>query len=321
MRGHGGYSFLVEEIAALEGAGMQKDICHAAFDLGSNTARGILGRPGADGTVRVLAEDQRMTALGRGLGDAKAFDPAALDETVRFVAETLERWDGPAHAHAVATAAARSASNRDELLTRLIDEAGVQAQVIDAHEEARLAWLGAFAADPPITAARPALVDIGGRSVEAMTEEAGQLAAISRSLGARSFAESLPDSDLPWELYVALHFPVLTVALRDAIETVSGADVVVVTGGTAQAAARLLGKRSLESSEICDLLFDLGRLSQEELRARMSFDPDRAEIICPGLGILHVFATASPGRRIIVSDGGVREGLLLDRTGASRLEW
>ncbi|MFO8080568.1 MAG: hypothetical protein R6V07_09695 [Armatimonadota bacterium] len=300
---------------------MKKDTCHAAFDIGSNTARGILGRPGDDGVVRVLAADQAVTALGRGLGEGRAFDRHALDSTVRFVAGTLERWDRPAHAHAVATEAARSAGNPDELRTRLFAEAGVSVQIIDPQEEARLAWLGAFAVDPPIRAERPALVDIGGRSVEAMVERGGELAAISRSLGARSFAEALPESDLPWEMQVTLHFPAVAVALRDAVDTVADADVVVATGGTAQAAARLLGKRSIEAGEICDLLFDLGRLSLEERRARMSFDPDRAEIICPGLGILHVFAVAAPGRQITVSTGGVREGLLLDRTGGARLQW
>ncbi|MFP4249437.1 MAG: hypothetical protein ACLFU7_07245 [Armatimonadota bacterium] len=300
---------------------MEKDSAHAAFDIGSNTARGILGRPGGDGVVRVLAADQRVTALGRGLGEGRAFDRHALNSTIGFVAETLERWGRPPRAHAVATAAGRSAGNPDELRTRLLAEAGVAVQIIEPQEEARLAWLGAFAVEPPIRAERPALVDIGGRSVEAMVERGGELAAISRPLGARSFAEALPDSNLPWEMQVALHFPMMAATLRDAVDAVADADVVVATGGTAQAAARLLGKRSIESSEICDLLFDLGRLSFEERRERMWFDPDRAEIICPGLGILHVFAEGAPDSRIIVSDGGVREGLLLDRTGGARLRW
>ncbi|MFW5868206.1 MAG: Ppx/GppA phosphatase family protein, partial [Armatimonadota bacterium] len=295
--------------------------CHAAFDLGSNTARGILGRPDEDGVVRVLAADQRMTALGRGLEAGGGFERDALDETVQFVADTLQRWGSPGQVSAVATEAARFASNTDELLAALLSEAGVQAEVIEPREEARLAWLGAFAVDPPITAAHPALVDIGGRSVEAMTLEDGGLAAISRPLGARSFAESLPDSDLPWELYVVLHFPLIPVVLRDAIERVSGADVVVCTGGTAQAAARLLEKRAVSADEISGLLLELGKLPLEERRARMSFDPERAEIICAGLGILGAFAAAAPGDEIIVSDGGVREGLLLDRTGAERLKW
>ncbi|MFW6438218.1 MAG: hypothetical protein ACOCZ7_04310, partial [Armatimonadota bacterium] len=85
--------------------------------------------------------------------------------------------------------------------------------------------------------------------------------------------------------------------------------------------ARLLGKRIISSEEIVDLLFDLGPLSLAERRGRMAFDPDRAEIICPGLGILHLFAAGSAGRQITVSDGGVREGLLLDRTGSTRLQW
>ena len=51
----------------------------------------------------------------------------------------------------------------------------------------------------------------------------------------------------------------------------------------------------------------------------MPFDPERAEIICGGLAILSVLSLAAAGNRLFLSDGGVREGLLLERTAAPRL--
>lgn len=293
----------------------------ATFDIGSNTARGLLAEASGPGALRVLDADQRMTALGRGLSGANAFDPEALDDTVRFVADTLQRWERPGEVHAVATAAARTATNGPELIARLRDDAGVQVRIIDGEEEARLAWLGALSADPHLAAKRPAVVDIGGRSTEVVTEADGRLDAISRPPGARSLTESLVESSLPWELRHLQHLSTAEILLLDSTRKGSGAGSVVCIGGTAQSAARLLGKARITEQEIADLALDLVQLSPEERRERMAFDPERAEIIYGGLVILELFARVAPDRTIVISEGGVREGLLLDRTGAQRLEW
>ncbi|MBD3292659.1 MAG: hypothetical protein GF393_07015 [Armatimonadia bacterium] len=293
----------------------------AAYDIGSNTTRGLLAVPTEDGAMRVLAADQRMTALGRGLSGENAFDPEALDATVRFLSDTLKRWERPEDVHAVATAAARAATNGPDLIARLRDEAGVEARIIDGEEEARLAWLGALSEDPHLAANRPAVVDIVGRSTEVVAEEDGRLDAISRPPGARSLTEGIVESDLPWDMRHRQHLSTAEILLPDSMRKAAEAGSVICIGGTAQSAARLLGGTRITEQEIADLALYLAQLSPQERRERMAFDPERAEIIYGGLVILELFARCAPDQTVTISEGGVREGLLLDRTGARRLEW
>ncbi|MGI5819942.1 MAG: Ppx/GppA phosphatase family protein [Armatimonadota bacterium] len=292
----------------------------AAFDLGSSTTRGILAVPRDGHSLQVIALEQRMTALGRGMTESAALDPEGLDATVRFVAETLDRWQRPPQVHAVATAAARDALNAPELLARLVDEAGVHAEIIDGRQEARLAWLGALSTAPELAQHNPAVVDIGGRSTEVVLEEDGALRAISRPIGARSFTEE--SERIGGDVLInGTGFEIAREALADAIKRATQRDTVVCIGGTAEAVAYLTGRHEVSAAQIADLNRELHALPLERRREVMEFDPERAEIICAGLVILEAFARAARGEVVIISEGGVREGLLLDRTGATRLEW
>ena len=292
----------------------------AAFDLGSTTTRGILAEPRDSAVLRVLASGRETTSLGRGMTESRSFDPEGLDATVRFVVQTLERWGRPGQVHAVATAAARDAANAPELLRRLRDEAGVRAEVIDGTVEASLAWRGALSVDPHLAEHDPAVVDIGGRSTEVVLEEDGALHAVSRPLGARSFTEESERIGRD-ALIDGTGLDIARETLADAIRRAVQRDTVVCIGGTAEAVAHLTGRHRTSAAEIVDLNRELHALSLERRRELMEFDPERAEIICAGLVILEAFARATRGHVVTLSEGGVREGLLLDRTGAKELVW
>ncbi len=293
----------------------------AAFDIGSNTIRGILAQPRGDGVLRVLAADQRMTALGRGLSGTGRLDPDGLTATVDFAAETMDAWGCPERVFAVATEAARAARNAEELLDRLRDDAGVEAEIISGEHEARLAWLGALSADPELLEYNPAVVDIGGRSTEVVVELDGELRCASYSVGARSMTEEALNTGMRDFAEQVIAQRVLRRDVGAGIATAGRSGMVVCIGGTAQAAARLAGKRRLTAHDVAEMYTELTALSPEQCRARMDFDPERAEIIRGGLLILAGFARFAPDRALTVSEGGVREGLLLDRTGATGLEW
>ena len=70
-------------------------------------------------------------------------------------------------------------------------------------------------------------------------------------------------------------------------------------------------------SQLQKLRRELCKLRLRERRRAMPFDPPRAEIICAGMIVLEVLAEHAPGRRLHISPGGVREGLLMTRTGAT----
>ena len=64
----------------------------------------------------------------------------------------------------MATSAVREAKNRDEIVRRVREEAGLRLEVISGMEEARLITLGVLWGKPP--SARSLCIDIGGGSTE-----------------------------------------------------------------------------------------------------------------------------------------------------------
>ena len=87
----------------------------AAFDIGSNTVRGIAAHVPPSGRLAPFRRAFRTTALGRRLATTGRLDRAAIESTADFV-ESFVRGCGPFdEVWAVATAAARDATDTADL--------------------------------------------------------------------------------------------------------------------------------------------------------------------------------------------------------------
>ena len=138
-----------------------------AIDAGSNAIRVVIAELGASELIRIEAE-RVAVRLGHGAFTRGELDDATIDQAVAAFVHFRQRFDhhGVTMYRAVATSAVRNASNRDVLLHRLYHEAGIELEVIEGEEEARLVrkavvnTLGA-AGTPP-----RAILDLGGGSLE-----------------------------------------------------------------------------------------------------------------------------------------------------------
>jgi exopolyphosphatase/guanosine-5'-triphosphate,3'-diphosphate pyrophosphatase len=140
---------------------------------------------------------------------------------------------------------------------------------------------------------------------------------VSLPIGARALTEACLRSEPPSRGEITAARQAARAALNAGEDLLREADLIVATGGTAFSAALLAGNRwDLSASALCRLRRRLCRLSLADRRRVLAFEPDRAEVICGGLIALEVLAEQASGRRLLVSPGGLREGLLLDRTGA-----
>jgi exopolyphosphatase/pppGpp-phosphohydrolase len=66
-----------------------------------------------------------------------------------------------------------------------------------------------------------------------------------------------------------------------------------------------------------ELVGEMSAAALVDRRKMMPFDPARAAIVVGGLVILEAVAAEAPGQRVTVSRGGLREGVLLERAGAT----
>ncbi|HEU4734168.1 MAG TPA: Ppx/GppA phosphatase family protein [Kofleriaceae bacterium] len=296
-----------------------------AIDAGSNAIRMVVAELGPSELVRIEAE-RVPVRLGHGAFTRGDLDDEVIDQAVAAFVHFRERFDhhGVSIYRAVGTSAVRNASNRDVLLHRLYHEAGIELEVIDGDEEARLvrkavvhALVQALgpAAPPP-----RAILDLGGGSLEVNLRHGANGAswrAYSLPVGTVRLLETfgldgaIADAEAGMvRRYTAtlMH----TIALGP-----SGTGVAAATGGNAEALAKIVGDGhpvtpGFELAALEKTLPSIVGASVEERMERFGVKRDRAEVL--GIAAL-VFATVARQLGIVrlVSPGvGIREAVLLE---------
>lgn len=237
---------------------------------------------------------------------------------------------------AVGTSALREAKNREGFLDRARREAGVSVRVISGDDEARLTLLGVRAALGS-RLDRMLMLDIGGGSTELLLAHGqGIRAAVSTDLGVVKLSEAYVKSDPPSAEELE--------AIRDVVSARMAllrtrdfhghpqAEILVGTAGTVTTLAaidlsldpydpdRVTGHH-LSRRRVADLLGELARLPLQERRGVRGLEPGRADVIVAGaivcLGVMDGLGFAD----LTVSDGGLREGILLDLLSSSQDSW
>src|SRR3954466_7693273 len=136
-----------------------------AIDTGSNAIRVVIAELTPTELVRIEAE-RVPVRLGHLAFTRGELDPKTVDQAVAAFVHFRERFDhhGVTMYRAVATSAVRDAGNRDVLLHRLYHEAGIELEVIEGDEEARLVRKAVVSALGP-NAQPLAILDLGGGSL------------------------------------------------------------------------------------------------------------------------------------------------------------
>jgi exopolyphosphatase/guanosine-5'-triphosphate,3'-diphosphate pyrophosphatase len=296
-----------------------------AIDVGSNTVRSVVVEVPVGGPHRVIDDERAMTKLGRGLETTGMLDPEAVEESVSALKTMIKigRNLGANEVHAIATEAVRRASNGQELLDRLREEAGLEVEVVSEEEEGRLVWLSAasMAKDMPFAV----VLDIGGGSVEVIQAVRGEPASIvSLPIGARFMTERFVTGDpVADKSFKALKRHIRR-SLRGAVTPLEpGVPSIIGSGGTVSAIAAMVGglrgKRyeSLQGVEIsrADVMQLLGILSHSTAEQRLAMpgaSADRSDIILAGTLVLAEVMKLFGASKVLVNARGIREGIVLD---------
>ncbi|HSE03640.1 MAG TPA: Ppx/GppA phosphatase family protein [Methylomirabilota bacterium] len=312
-------------------AGAGRSARLATVDLGTNTVR-LLVVEAVEGTWRPLHQAQRVTRLGEGQAAAGRLLPEPMRRTAAAVAEFAQaaRGLGAARVRIVATSAVREATNRGEFVARLEAEAGEPVEVVSGEDEARLTLRG-VASELPGLGEAFVLFDIGGGSTELVRARAARaVAAVSLRLGVVPLAEEWGDAGpVRWDRFARMREAIdrrLAAEVPEAI-TAAGAGQLVGTAGTvttlaaldldlpAYDAARVHGHR-LERAAVERQLARLGALSVAERGRLPCLEPGRADLIIPGIAICLAVMARLGREEVLVSDRGLREGILCELLGA-----
>ena len=148
----------------------------AALDLGSNSFHLLVADVHLDGTFTAVAREKEMLRLGDDVARHGRIPAATADRAVAAVRRLRQLADalGAREVIAKATSAIRTAANGSELVDRIEAETGIEVEVINGTEEARLVF-AAIRASVVLEPAPALCVDVGGGSVELMIGDASGL--------------------------------------------------------------------------------------------------------------------------------------------------
>jgi len=297
----------------------------ATVDLGTNTVRVLVVEVQGD-RWSSLHEAQRVTRLGQGQAAAGKLLPEPMRRTAEAVAAfaASARALGAKEIHVVATSAVREAANREEFAALVRAVAALEVEVVSGEEEARLTLLAVSAALPDLGGSF-ILFDIGGGSTEFVAAADGRArAAVSARLGVVALAERFMDGDpAPPERLRLMRRAVesrLESELPPAI-TSAGRTALVGTAGTVTTLAALdLGLERYDGDRVHGhiltrpaveaLLERLAALRLEERALLPCLEPGRADVVIPGTVICLCVMEMLGRESIVVSDRGLREGIL-----------
>lgn len=306
----------------------------AGIDIGTLTCRLLIAAVEAPGrgsggplSLKELYSDRRVLRLGEGLDRTGRLQPAAMDRVIA----TLKEWRqvvaarGAQGVTVVATSAVREAANRDDFLDRLRRETDWSVEVISGEEEARRTLLG-IRSGLPQGVERILGLDIGGGSTEFIFHAPGQpLVARSFEVGVVRLAERLFIQDPPAAGEVkAAEALIREVADRaaEAVGDLAGATFVGTAGtvttlaAMAQGLAEYLPARvhnyRLELSTIRALEARILGCSKAQRRSLVGLEPGREDVIVAGTLILRTSMERLGFQTCLVSDLGLREGVVLD---------
>ncbi|HMF39368.1 MAG TPA: Ppx/GppA family phosphatase [Polyangia bacterium] len=303
----------------------------ATIDIGTNTTL-LLVASVVGPKVEVLAERAEITRLGRGIGSAGtagALAPEAIDRTLAVLRDyaAVARRHG-ARVAAVGTEALRRAANASAFLVPAAEILGGDVEVIDGQREAALTFRAVLASFANIAADELVVVDIGGGSTEIVLARGGQIGfRVSLPLGSVRLTEAHVRHDPP--------APAERAAIEAAIDAAIGpvpfprtpVPLVGVAGTVTSLAAMALELASYDPARVhgyrlsrADLgrqVARLGGATQAERERMVGLDPRRADVIFAGALILDRIAAAAGIADVLVSDHGIRWGLLHELAEAS----
>jgi exopolyphosphatase/guanosine-5'-triphosphate,3'-diphosphate pyrophosphatase len=287
----------------------------ACIDIGSNTTR-VLVADVVDGRLREVVQQRAFTRIGNGLKGGE-IPREKIAEVARVVAEqrAVVAQLGCVALRVVATAAIRNADNAAEFTDTLRSAGGVDVEVLDGAEEARLAFAGATRTLGEPLAGSIGVVDVGGGSTELAigTLAGGATWSESFRVGSGLLTDHYRRADPPSA--AELH------AMREYAHGVfEGLDLppvgsAVAVGGSAASLRRLVGA-TLDSDSLQRAMQVLAAEPAEAVARRFSIDRERVLLMPAGLTVLDA-AGAAFGRPLTIGRGGLREGVVFELAGSS----
>lgn len=303
----------------------------AVADVGTNSSHLLIAEalPGQAAGFHVIDALKDRTRLGECLNERGELTPEGEDRLASALTRfrELAAGAGVADVRVYATSALREAPNGAEVAERVRARTGLYPAVISGQREGELTYLGVMQAVE--LGEDNVLLDLGGGSLEFVRgDRTGPHDVLSLPLGAIRMTRAFPEKSVGGKSgarataeAVAAHVGESLHPERERFAARPGTRF-FLSSGTAEAAAEAIAQARgdlgngvngtrLTLDELGDLLNQMTRLRPQQ-RARVPGMERRADTILAALSVLHAALELLGASEVVVSEGALREGMLVE---------
>ena len=298
----------------------------AFIDIGTNTILCLIAELKNDGSFDVLDDLAEITRLGQGVHQTGRISPEGEERSLKVLQRYLERCKrlNVEEIIAVGTSALRDARNSAEVRARFKEQLGLDVRVISGDEEAVYSFL-AVQKGLPLNRRELLVVDVGGGSTEFIRgNAAGVVEAISINVGSVRLTEQFLHSDpVQTEECEKMVVAIEKELTRLPNQWLKDSSILTLVG----IAGTFTTLSAVEKKLVCYTHGEVhgSRLTLIEVRRQVALfqgktiterkaipglEPKRADVILAGACLIERIMTLFHSERVIVSDQGVRYGLL-----------
>ena len=298
----------------------------AFIDIGTNTILCLIAELKNDGSFDVLDDLAEITRLGQGVHQTGRISPEGEERSLKVLQRYLERCKrlNVEEIIAVGTSALRDARNSAEVRARFKEQLGLDVRVISGDEEAAYSFL-AVQKGLPLNRRELLVVNVGGGSTEFIRgNAAGVVEAISINVGSVRLTEQFLHSDpVQTEECEKMVVAIEKELARLPDQWLKDSSILTLVG----IAGTFTTLSAVEKKLVCYTHGEVhgSRLTLSEVRRQVALfqgktiaerkaipglEPKRADVILAGACLIERIMTLFHSERVIVSDQGVRYGLL-----------
>jgi exopolyphosphatase/guanosine-5'-triphosphate,3'-diphosphate pyrophosphatase len=300
----------------------------AVIDVGTNSVKFHLGERESNGGWRTVLDRAAVTGLGEGLAREGVISPQATARTSDAIAAMADeaKDNGAMAIVAVGTAGMRIAENSSTVVAAIADRTGLTVEVIPGEEEGRLAYVAGQAGlglgDSSIV-----VFDTGGGSSQFTFGEGARVdERFSVNVGAARYTEQFRLDGVVSGAALSCALDAISDGLQS-IDDRPRPDALVGMGGaiTNMTAVSLsmvtydpeTVQGSILTRDEVDRQIQLYQsMDSTERRSIVGLQPNRAGVILAGACIVRTIMEKLSSEALVVSDRGLRHGLLLERFSA-----
>lgn len=298
----------------------------AAIDIGTNTALLLVSQLSAHGDIQPLIQKETIVRLGEGVDRSGLLKPEAIKRTLITLNDYIKMAHdlGAKVVLASGTSALRDAKNRENFVAQVKKKLYIDIRVLTGDEEARLTYFGALS-NKAYLEGRIFLIDIGGGSTEFIT---GTRNAIKNALSLDIGSVRLTERFVKHDPITEFEFNKLKQSVNEQLKyccknqwDLNSKHFIGVAGTVTTLAAMHMELEPYDSERVDGSILTYEQLTKiintlkikslKERKMLPGLKPERADVILAGAVILLETMRQFNFQKIIVSDRGLRFGMIV----------